>query len=62
MCRYFSASFTPAKPSVESSASLEFMTHGGIAYFNLNVSDVESMQAAKLVFGNATLSSEPGEA
>lgn len=35
------------------------MTHGGIAYFNLNVSDVESMQAAKLVFGNATLSSEP---
>ncbi len=61
-CSYFKAELVgnPSK-GITASGALEFMTHSGVAFYELNVTGIEGMTAAKLVFGNASLSSEPGE-
>lgn len=57
---YFKAELVgnPSK-NITASGALEFMTHAGVAFYELNVTGIEGMTAAKLVFGNASLSSEP---
>ena len=60
-CSYFQAPMTGIKDNAGASAVFEGMTHSGVMYWALNVTDVVGLSGAKVVFGNASLSSEAGE-
>ncbi|GAB4818477.1 hypothetical protein N2152v2_005523 [Parachlorella kessleri] len=58
MCSYFQAPMTGVKDNAGASAVFEGMTHSGVMYWALNVTDVVGLSGAKVVYGNASLSSE----
>ena len=60
-CSYFQAPMTGIKDNAGASAVFEGMTHSGVMYWALNVTDVVGLSGAKVVYGNASLSSEAGE-
>jgi hypothetical protein len=49
------------KDNAGATAIFEGMTHSGIMYYVLNVTDVVGLSEAKIVFGNASLSAETGK-
>jgi len=50
-----------APDAPDSSAVLDFYTHEGQAFWTLNVTGVEDMAGAKIVYGNPEVASEAGE-